>query len=219
MTHLSDLRLDELVRGEHASPEEARAHVAECAQCRARLDEIEGARTAFLAEDPRLPVPLRRRATWIAAATMLASAAAALLLVVRPSGERAKGGPQLGLYVQHGGVVRPAGPREPVAPGDTLQLTYQIERARYVAVLSLDGAGHASVYFPDGPRAVELPPARDAPLPRSTILDEILGEETLHGLFCDEPVVLAPLRAALERDRALPPVERCSVVRLTIVKK
>jgi hypothetical protein len=106
-----------------------------------------------------------------------------------------------------------------VAPGDTLQFTYVSERARHLAVLSLDGADRASVYFPDGARAAPIAAGRDVPLPRSTVLDEVLGPERLYGLFCEQPIALEPVRAQLERRRALPPLDGCRVVQLAIEKR
>jgi hypothetical protein len=227
---LSDLTLDELVRGELAAAAEGRAHLDGCERCRARLAAIEDTRAQFLADMPRLsargPLPSsqrsRRRARvrgLIAATTVLAAASLVLWLRPRPLVERTKGGTQLTLYVRHDGKVRLAAPGEIVAPGDTLQLTYSSERTRYLAVLSLDGAAHANVYFPDGERALELGRARESPLPRSTVLDGVLGKETLFGLFCDTALFLPPVRREIEARGALSPLEGCDVVRLTFEKR
>lgn len=98
---LSELRLDELTADQldAAAAREARAHVAGCARCSARLSEIEAARAAFAASAPplrldgvargargaltdRAATEARRPRRWLApaAASALAAAAAALLL-------------------------------------------------------------------------------------------------------------------------------------------
>jgi hypothetical protein len=219
---LSDLRLDELLRGElrPGTAETMQRHVAECAHCRLRLDRIAEARAAFQARPPALRGRRARAPVWVA--TGVLGAAGVLLLMLwpaRPANERHKGGPQLTLYVRHADRVRPAGPRELVAPGDSLQFTYSSERARHLAVLSLDGAGHGTVYFPDAARAEPIDAGRDVPLPRSTVLDEVLGPESLFGLFCDAAIELEPVRQALERDQALPPLDACRVIQLAIEKR
>jgi hypothetical protein len=215
MSCLSDLKLDQHIRGEPA--EGVAEHVAGCERCRARLKQLEEARAAFLAENPRL----RARRPWglMAATAGLAAAAGLALLLSAPEGERLKGGPQLSLFVRHAERVRPAGPREPVSPGDRLQFTYTSDRPRHLAVLSLDGAGKGSVYFPDGDRASPIAAGRDVALPNSTILDTVLGPETLYGLFCDKDVQLVPLRTELEQARRLTAPKGCSLITLSIEKK
>jgi len=225
-TCLSDLRLDRLLAGEleGGALEESRAHLASCTVCAARLAELEAGRAAFVAAPP----PLRRRAArrgrrWLIPSAATALAAAAAVLVVwhgQEPGTRVKGGERLGLYVKHGEAVRRAGPDEVVRPGDALRFTYSMTAARHLAVLSRDGAGHASVYYPVGPSAVRHEPGAEVPLPSSTVLDEVLGHEVVYGLFCAGPVVLEPVRRSLEaRPGAPPAVPGCTVDRLAIVKE
>ena len=51
---------------------------------------------------------------------------------------------------------------------------------------------------------------RDVALDFSLELDDQLGEEQVHALFCNEPVVLEPLRAQLESTRALKTPPGCT---------
>ena len=225
MSCLSDLKLDELVRDELAAADEARAHIAGCTRCAARLKEIEEERAAFLAEELRLPKQARqprrsRVAGWLSLAAGFAVSALGVKWALQlPEGERLKGGPQLSLFVRHAEKVRPAGPREPVSPGDTLQFTYSSDRTRYLAVLSLDGSGRGNIYFPDSYYATPVAAGRDVPLARSTVLDEVLGPETLYGLFCDKDIGLAGLRNQLDAERRLTPPDGCSLITLSIEKK
>jgi hypothetical protein len=54
-------------------------------------------------------------------------------------------------------------------------------------------------------------------LPLSVVLDGVLGAEQIHGVFCDLPVPVAPLAAAVARGAALP--GGCVVDRLSIEKR
>jgi hypothetical protein len=219
----SDLRLDQLMRGELAGDAErdTRAHVDGCAPCRARLAELEAARAKFRAAPPPLkrPAPARRW-RWAAAGGVLAAAAAVLLYVglEQPPGERSKGRSRFGLVVEHDGKQRRGRPGERVAPGDTLQFVYTSDARFYGAVLSVDGARHVSRYFPDGGEAAELLPGAQATVPRSTVLDETLGRETLFALDCDREVALAPLEAALAADASRLEAPGCRVERFEIEK-
>lgn len=241
MSCLSDLKLDQLMRGELAAPDEAKKHVDSCEKCRARLKELEAARADWQKENPQL----KREASaqkdraakndspgekkpfpWAAASVGLA-VAAAFALWIRPHGpsapvpvERAKGGIQLTMFVSHQGKVRPAAPREIVSPGDILQFKYSSDQERYVAVLSVDGARQGSIYFPDGgTKAQKLGPAQDQPLANSTELDDVLGAEKIYGLFCEQPLELEPVRAQLQKFGAMPLLDHCRVIQLSIEKK
>jgi hypothetical protein len=84
--------------------------------------------------------------------------------------------------------------------------------ARYLAVLSVDGAKHASTYYPDSRLAARQEPGREAALPSSTVLDDTLGAETVYGVSCPRPFDVETLREALARapNRA-PALEGCDV--------
>jgi hypothetical protein len=241
---LSELALDRLLRGESAGAvaEAARAHVAGCERCRGRLADIAAARDAFRADPPplRQPVPpslsaapslpappsrWRRRRWPLAGGATVVAAAAALLFFVRSGDDadtRLKGGqPSVVLYVDHAHQLRRAAAGEPVAPGDTVQLTYSAARPFYGAILSRDGAGHVSRYFPDAPSAAALPAGRELRFPRATELDAVLGPESIFALFCDQAVALPPLEAALAAGRPLAAGDApgCRIERLEIDKR
>ena len=105
-------------------------------------------------------------------------------------------------------------------PGDALRFTYGAKDARYVAVLSVDGAKRASTYYPaSGAVRLEAPGAT-VPLPLSTILDDTLGEETIYGVGCAQPFVVEALRDALQRAPGRPPVVAgCDVARIELHKE
>ncbi|WP_437964604.1 zf-HC2 domain-containing protein [Sorangium sp. So ce260] len=136
-------------------------------------------------------------------------------------GARTKGGGgRIGFYVARGEVVVPGGPGEVVHPNDRLQFTYSTADAGYFALLGVDGARKGSIYFPAGGVAAQIQPGEEVPLPSSVVLDETLGAEVLYGLFCDAPVALEPLRAALESAPDLPPAPAgCRVDSVSLDKR
>ena len=124
------------------------------------------------------------------------------------------------MFVQHGGEVRRAGPGESVAPGDAVRFAVSTPSPAFVAVLSVDPAGRASIYFPEGPRAAHVAGGAEVPLPLGTRLDATTGEERLVGLFCSSPVELEPVRLALQKapDAAPLPTD-CQGLRWSFVKR
>jgi hypothetical protein len=231
---LSDLALDRMVAGE-PSPATAREHLATCERCRTRLDRISRERDVFLASESTSSIRTalgrrERRHRWAigtASCGAIAIAAAVLLwFYTKPNldevatSTRLKGAPHLGFYVKHDEIVTLGANGERVHPGDSLRFVYTSGEPRYIAILSFDGARHASVYYPSGAsRAERAPAAVDRPLESSTVLDETLGNESLYGIFCIEPILLEPMRAALEKTGALPVVGGCTVDMLEIRKE
>ena len=213
--HLDRFLLDEL---DPAAAAEVRAHLPGCHRCSEAV-EVLRPREAL---PPLLVAPLRPRRRWVrvAAAAAGLAAAASVLLLVRPGPtERSKGnGFALGMYVQHGGEVRRAGPGEPVAPGDAVRFAVTAPEGGYLAVLSLDPAGHASIYYPPASRAAPVAAGSDQPLPLGTRLDQTRGEERIVGLLCSSAVELEPVRAALARGESLVP-QGCQVTRWSFVKR
>ncbi|MGZ6099479.1 MAG: hypothetical protein ACXWLL_13870 [Myxococcaceae bacterium] len=223
---LSALRLDRWMMGELGAEdaETVGAHVSSCATCGAAVAGMRGVREEVraLPLPPRLlPRPLRRRAPLAAAGLGLALAAGLVLMFRGEPAQRTKGtGLALTMFVQHGGEVRRAGPGESVAPGDAVRFAVSTPSPAFVAVLSLDPAGRASVYFPEGPRAAQVPGGAEVPLPLGTRLDATTGEERLLGLFCTRPVELEPIRLALQQaqDAASLPTD-CQGLRWSFVKR
>lgn len=218
---LSDLALDRRLANELDAAEErdAKAHLATCARCEARLAERARAKADFAANAPPLLFPSPRRA-WLGGAAAVLAAAAALLLLMRSSPEptpkpetRTKGeGTHLDFYVSHEGNVRHGMLSELVAPGDGIRFVVHANEMRYLAVLSVDGAKHVSPYYPHGDDAVRIEPGANIALPESTTLDDVLGDETIYGVFCPAPFAIAPLRKALEAaPDALPARPGCTV--------
>jgi hypothetical protein len=228
---LSDLAFDEWHAGELSRErlEAAAAHLAECPSCFERRAELDRARTDFLERFPVLPVRRARpfRAAWAGGAL---AAAAALVLVVSvlrapagtsesDTGTRSKGSRRLSFFVKHGETVTEGGPGQRVEPGDRLRFVLSSDRPGDFAILSLDGAGTASVYYPSGlTESRRFEALRAHALDDAIELDGVLGRERIFGVFCDSPFALEPLRRRLEAGRELVAPSGCAVDEIEIVK-
>jgi hypothetical protein len=231
----SDLTFDLLLAGDLTEPDERRVrdHLGACAACATRRAEIVARRAAFeaapraIALGERLAQAPRGRRRLVGGAAALAAAAVVLLLVLPDRGDpvpppataRTKGGETFQLYIRHGARVRKAGHAEVVHPSDQLQFVYSSRSPGYAAVLSRDGDGVVSVYFPDGGTiAAPVPTGLAQLLPSSTILDETLGGERVFALLCASPIDLEPLRLELAAGRA-PAPPGCAVRRIDLDKR
>ena len=230
---LSALRLDRWMMGELNEDESAlvRAHLTGCARCTRTVDamrkerdetELPPVRLLSLARPLTAGAEQRLRSRWRAAALAAGFAAAAsLLIVLAPPkrGERIKGrGIALTMYVQHADDVRRSMPGDSVGVGDAVRFAVTTPVKAYVAVLSVDPKGRASIYYPMGSRAEPIPAGIETPLPLGTRLDETRGEERVVGLFCSSPVELEPVRAALEAGQTSFP-DGCQVTQWKFVKR
>jgi hypothetical protein len=232
----SDLNFDLLLAGDLPAADErrVRAHLAGCGACAGRWTELEAASQAFSASPPPRPIEvevIRRRPawgrlrTWSMAACAVAGAAALFFSLwprdpALPGVTRDKGPGIFQAYVRHGDAVRPVGEAEVIHPDDQLQFVYSSRTPGFVAVLSRDGAGVATVYFPDGERfAWSAPAGNRRPLPRSTILDGTLGRELVWALFCSAPIELEPLRREVAAGRSLHAPPSCAVEVLQLDKR
>lgn len=213
---LSDFALDRMLAGEPGN-EAHHAHRAACERCTKREAELRAERDAFQRDAPPLVLPRKR---WIPYAGLAVAASILLFVFVRPPPSedttRTKGtGVRLGFYVKHHDAVRAGGPNERVEPGDSLRFVVASSAPRWVAVLSLDGARKGSVYV--APMLVEA--GGDVPLPTSTVLDDVLGDETLYALQCPTAFDAEPIRAKLETSGKLEAPAGCSVDAVPIRKE
>lgn len=217
--HVSDLAIDRMLASEVIDAD-VRAHLASCERCTGRLAELERERAAFAI--PLAKPAASRRSAWLAAAGALAAAAIVLVVVRRsddPSGTRTKGStsPVLELHVvdqRSGGATSvPVTAATVLHPGDTIQATYASASPGHGAVLSLDGAGAATVYVPVAPLA-----AGSGSFPAATILDDVLGTERLAIVWCPAPFAVEPLLVALKaRTLVAPP--GCTIAQLEVAKR
>jgi len=190
--HPSFLQLDRISLG--VDPGEWREHVERCARCTRHLERL------------RLPVPVpgwvrtpTRRVLpfhWFFALATAAAAVAVVLLVVprlQPSnGIATKGTPSVAVYVQRGEVISLWDGREPLAPGDRLQLEISPEGLRHVAVALRPASGSWQSLYRGELRGTS------ARVPESWRLDDAPGPESLGIALSQRPLSDAELSRALE---------------------
>ena len=208
--HVSALMLDALALDALRAEDRARveAHVASCVACRREHDTAAAWRAEFARSVLPRTLPLvrahagqgarpARRTVWLAAAV---AAGVVLALVVRSRQEpdlAIKGGPAwqvVGHRDARTFVVRDG---EPLAAGDGLRFVIMPDRAAYLLIASIDGAGVASIYFPYGGARSERVDGARVELPGSIVLDDAPGPERLFAIFSDEPIDAAPIAAQL----------------------
>jgi hypothetical protein len=230
---ISDLAFDQLL-GASAEPGQSvrvRAHVEECMRCALRYEALANQRAGFLERVPSWQHLRaqhdrqrrgggRRRWLWGGGAAVAASLVLALSLAQNDDTPRlrSKGGPRIGAYVKHGDRVARADSGSTVRPGDHVRFTYSSDRPVHFALLNRD-ALHATTYFPLGAKTTPVAAGHDVALDFSIKLDGQPGREQIHGLFCEQPEQLEPLRAALQATGKLPPLPHCRVDVLTLEKK
>ncbi|QRN97211.1 DUF4384 domain-containing protein [Archangium violaceum] len=220
---------------------EARARVdeelASSEADRERLAELRADSAAFLLRQPpaafaaRLePEPRKERRRWrVLLGAALAMSAAAVFggVMLRPVVEApgpeyaAKGSLVLGVYRNQAGGGVPVGPGETLGEGESIQFDVKADASGYVAVLSRDGAGRVTVYYPyGGDAAVAYVPGRSL-LPGAIELDGTPGTEALYALFSPEPFTLGAAVKALESGAPLEPAlpQSVRVARTQLTKR
>jgi hypothetical protein len=140
----------------------------------------------------------------------MVAAAAAVVLIVWPTlnpetedafGEtRSKGGPSIGFFVKRGEETVVGESGQAVHPGDVVRFTYSSGQETNLAIVSLDGAQRVSVYQP----STTLPAASQSPLEGAVELDDVVGDETVFAVFCEELTAVAELVDAVERWKTEP---------------
>jgi hypothetical protein len=225
---ISDLTFDAWRAGE-VTPEVTeglKQHLALCERCQRRHESIERQAVEFWSQAPapifqsRASTKIARRRWLVPSALAVSALAAALVVYLAPREEtRTKGLAHVSFHVQHEGTVTVGTDGQKVFPGDRLRFSITTGKPAHVAVLSLDGAGVASVYFPQGTTSRSYGMVNGLALDSSVLLDNTLGTESLWALFCDKEFALEPLRADLERAGRLPVPAGCTLDHHTFVKR
>ena len=188
--HLSALVIDELALGALPELEAARArvHLDHCPACRDERDTAAALRAEFR---PRaLHVAPKRRWWWLLAPALAATAVIAVLVQRQPVEPdlMIKGDASWQVFARRGERTFQVHDGAALAAGDRVRFVVVPDKARYLLVASIDGSGHASVYFPfDGTQSGKLEGAR-VELPDSIVLDDSHGPERLFALFSDDPL-------------------------------
>ncbi len=132
---------------------------------------------------PAVASPPRWR-SWFVVPTLLAAAAALFLVVSPPPDDRTKGSVDLDFYVLRDDQPLLGDPTAPHAAGDRLQFSYLAGGYDRVVLLSADGVGTTTVYFPsEGEDPVPVYAAGRHVLDQSVILDDAPGPEVFVACF------------------------------------
>ena len=204
--HLSAMSLDALALGalDGDAERSARAHLTSCARCRADADAAAALREHFTVHVLPRTVPARRRRRWqwlLLAAPVLA-AAAVIFLVLRdptpvPPELGIKGDASWQVFAHRAGKTFEVHDGAMLAAGDEIRFVVVPDRARFVLIVSVDGAGTASIYYPyNGATSAPIEGPR-VELAGSIALDAAAGPERIFALFSDEPIAATAARDAL----------------------
>ena len=163
----SRLRFDRWLAGELEAPQAhaLEAHARGCTRCEALLGELQRGTQAFhkLCRKPSCSAcasaPNARRPCSCGSLPRSPRSAASLVAWTsadEPDTVRIKGGPQLSFYVLHEGHVRPGVSGERVQAGDRVQFGYSSSSDGYLAIVSIDAANKASVFFAPNGHAAKI---------------------------------------------------------------
>jgi len=209
--HLSSMTIDGLAAGV-LTDSSARAHLEACARCRGDLEAAEAACAKFTRDVlPRTIDKLRpRRSVWAIAAPAFALSAIATVVLVLwlarreptvvdegPS-IRMKGALTFQVFARRGEAVFPVRDGTRLAAGDQIRFVVGAGEARFLLVASVDGAGHATIYYPYGGARSAPAPVQPSELPGSIVLDAAPGPERVFAVVSRQPIDAADVTRALE---------------------
>ncbi len=194
-----EARLDDRARAHLAALEQVRSEVPplDLAALRARAAALTDPVEALISEPaPEQPPANNARGwRWLGPSLLSLAAAAALWLgVARLTGPepeilipRTSGG-ALVVHQAVGGRLSEYAPGTPVGEGDVLGFQVDATGHRGVVVLSVDGTGAVSMFFPDsGPDPLPLQGQGLIPIDGTVILDGAPGPEIFLALFDTSP--------------------------------
>lgn len=224
----SDLQLDRLSAGEMSADERSNleAHLSSCSACCARHRTFAAEREAYLATRPQRPHPRWRRRTdprrWRTVGAVLLAAVAASFLMLRfdrEPGVRLKGRPHIGFFVTRNGSARRAEPGYRVRGGERVRFVYSSPQPAYLAIYGRDARGVVSVFYPPGERAQRVTAGTDVFLDSEVELDDVLGEESVYAVFCEQEFTVNNFEVQLASSGAPELYDGCLEDRLTWVKE
>lgn len=209
----SDFVLDKLLAGDLAvsAAQTAREHIASCERCKNRLLELQRVEVPALEGSnagQRRPIVAtsKTRRGWRFAVACGAAALIPLFLLVRMKSERrdpleegvrTKGTTALGVIVQRAsGATERLSPGGTLFPGDTLRFEVASSQPGFVAVVSVDQAGAATLYSPFQGEMHRLSTSTPVLLPDAVVADDVLGAERLIAVFCRERQPLEEVHSA-----------------------
>ncbi len=122
------------------------------------------------------------------------------LRALRPTEDevRFKGdGPSLRLFRLAGEQPERLSDGAKVKPHDVVQVAFELQGATHLAIVSVDGAGHATLHWPADGNTLVAPGFKV--LPQAFELDDAPGFERFFLITSDKPIVVTEVMSAAER--------------------
>ena len=125
------------------------------------------------------------------------------------------GAASMGVSIQRSGSTAAD---DVMLPGDRARFTYSTEREVQFALFHLGGT-RADVRSADPQKTVAVSVGQDVPLDFTLVHDGRAGTDYVFALFCEAPVQLEPIRAALQKAGDFPHVPGCRSDSVSLRKK
>ena len=197
-----------------AQKQSIEATLAASATERARLEDLRADSSAFFIKHPVGPVVAKlevpRRSAWLSWWVPALGAAAAMPVAgvfglrFNDTDFAAKGSIALTAHRKTITGTEALAAGAVTHPGDEVRFELRAPYEGFVAVLSKDGAGQTSVYYPaDAQTAAAYQPAAPM-LPAATRLDAALGPERIIAVYGRQAFSLTPLLKAINDGQPLP---------------
>jgi hypothetical protein len=205
--HVSALMVDALALDalDHDTAARVRDHLARCARCSSDQKDAAELREQFARSV--LPRGLRvrppRRWAWLAVPAVVVAVAVLILALWRPP-ERddalaIKGEASWRVFANRDGQTFAVRDETELAPGDRIRFVVLPDGARYLLVVSVDGRGAVTIYYPyNGAHSASIEGDRFE-LAGSIVLDDAPGPERIYAILSDHPVASAVVTAQLRQ--------------------
>jgi hypothetical protein len=204
----SDLALERHLLEPGTSP--LRSHVAGCASCQARLEEMNRQAETFhqyvypatvAAVEGAAAAGRRRRLRWLVLGPALVATVAAVLFLVRPAGppggDGATGGLAMTVLVQEGERERAVRSGEAVSASAALRFRVQATSACRLWILSVDATGDFTRLYPgEGTGGAAVSGAVE--IPGGAVLDGQAGPARIVAICTSGPAKWRALAAQLK---------------------
>jgi len=199
---------ESVARGEPHPRQQAEAHAATCAYCKALVADFREALAEDVKATPRLVShrPLTRRlvyASGLAAAVLIAAGVGIFLTLRPPADVSILALAEVGLQSQVEAGLRPRGPQG-FASGDAIMVRVELHHGGHLALISVDPHGRIDVLAPKPPsQNLDLAATAGTVTLGPYTLDDTTGQETFLIVATDRPIDdlesrVAKLRSAYE---------------------
>ncbi len=222
-THLSADVLDQMKMDllDPQAKSDAERHMQGCPRCRLAYEQLELAYQEFdqsvlprtldqvLQKAPGAKSSLSKPSWWLwpAMATAVAATGLLMFIMLTPSTPvpnqghdvRIKGDPNFRVFAWRAGAVFAVKPQSVLQAGDRIRFVIEPGQAHYLMIVSRDGPGKCSLYYPPGAKqSGKLEPGQSE-LPGSIQLDTAQGPERLLAIFSKQPQSVEKVLTALKK--------------------